>query len=89
MEEPIRNLDVRDEGVARVLVKALIDAGTVLSNAIWDVRDKVSDEERGKIAHAVATVMGTDMHDMLIKLLETHPALDEHDLLGRKGTLNA
>ena len=79
MNESIANLQVQDPAIAGQLIAALGSASSALADCVPHIADPAL---RTQVAHAVGTVLGTDLHDLLMVLLRQHPQLDTYGLLG-------
>jgi hypothetical protein len=78
LDQSIATLEVSDPMIAGRLIDAIGEAGKALANCLPAIEDSVL---RDKVAGAVATVLGMDMHDLLMVLLRQHPDLDTHGIL--------
>ena len=81
----VKDCRITDERTASILVKGLEDAGRCLDDALQEIIAYETPAQRKLAAHAVGTVMGTAMHNLLMSLLSQHPSLDKHGLLSPVG----
>jgi len=84
MADAIANCIVPREATAAILLKGLEDAAGRLNDAMQQVIDCETPEQRKLIAHAIGTVMGMEMFDLHMALLRQHPILDHAGLLSNQ-----
>ena len=78
MNDAISNLRVPDPAVACRLIDAIGAASQAMAECVPEIENA---ELRSDVARAVGTVVGMDMHDLLVVLLTQHPQLDKHGIL--------
>jgi hypothetical protein len=80
LREAIENLSVQSPAVAARFVLACQLGSRAFTDALEDVRGKISDADFSALVGAVGTVLGHEILDLRNQLVRQHPQLDMPDV---------